>query len=350
MNRKLKISIGLFSVFLIAIASIGTVAYFSKNFTSDNNVATAASFEVDVVDVDGQPIGDGEFSVNDGLHPGVEDKQVYAFQINKGKTDVPVEYSVNLNASGALFPEDNTSPVILDLQRNIDDNWTNVDNDAFSPESDTEEYRILLSWPHGENDIDFQGATGNIRLDVVATQVEANTAEEATAILGEIEDALRELDKFSGGNFSKAQADAVQDLLNDALEYINAVTSGQKELLNEVDSIQSALDKKIESRYVLYNLVDGETDSTQLKFKTSAKLNKQSIRDDWPAKLKFSEQFQLKGNFWIMEYVDPKQAKVGQVFNLELRFHDNVKNIDATFTNLGDGNWGIESDWLVEKE
>lgn len=42
----------------------------------------------------------------------------------------------------------------------------------FRPENDTETYRILIDWPHSDNDIAFQGATGNLALHVVATQVD----------------------------------------------------------------------------------------------------------------------------------------------------------------------------------
>lgn len=356
MKRKTKITISLFAVLLIAIAAIGTIAYFSKSFSSDNNVATAASFNVDVVNKSGKTIGDGEFDLGDKLYPGVEANEVYSFQIIKGDTDVPVEYSVNLNTSGSLFPEDNSSPVVFTVQRNVDDNWVDVDGGAISSENDTEEFRILVSWPHGDNDIDFQGATGTVKLEVVATQVDGNTPEEARTMLNEVEEALEALDLvhndsfITRGNFSKAESDAVQELLDDAKKYINEVPSGKEKLLEEADRIQQALNQKVESRYVSYEMIDGHTNFTQLQLKLSADHSGQVVRVDLPKPQWIAAVHRDGEKFWTMRYSFPEQAEVGDVFKLKLRFRGNVKTIDATFTNLGDGNWGIESDWLVEKK
>lgn len=41
---------------------------------------------------------------------------------------------------------------------------------------------------------------------------------------------------------------------------------------------------------------------------------------------------------------------VGDTATLNIRFSGGYKNIDVTFTNLGDGKWQIDSDWLVEKK
>src|SRR5699024_2635641 len=43
---------------------------------------------------------------------------------------------------------------------------------SFMMKNDTEAYRIMVEWPHSDNDIDFQGETGNIKLEIVATQVD----------------------------------------------------------------------------------------------------------------------------------------------------------------------------------
>ncbi|GGA64580.1 hypothetical protein [Ornithinibacillus halotolerans] len=150
-----------------------TVAYFTKKFTSDNNIVTAATFDVDVVNSNGQTIGNADFDLEEDLYPGMDPKEVYSFQINKNNTELPVAYSVKLNPSGALFPADGSSPIQLKLERNVDGDWVPVDFDTnFRPDYDSEKFRILVGWEHSENDIDFQGATGNIALEVVATQVD----------------------------------------------------------------------------------------------------------------------------------------------------------------------------------
>lgn len=174
--KKNKLVISLVGVLLLAIATIGTVAYFSKNFTSDNNVAAAAKFDVNAVNSIGQTIGNGDFNLGEDLYPGMDTLEVYNFQIKKNETELPVEYSVNLTPSGELF--NNGTPIQLTLQRNVNDAWINVDySETFRPESETESYKILVDWPHSDNDIDFQGKTGNIKLDVVATQVDPEVEE-----------------------------------------------------------------------------------------------------------------------------------------------------------------------------
>ncbi|MEH7123014.1 hypothetical protein V7127_07130 [Bacillus sp. JJ1773] len=170
---KKKIGLSLIAVIFVAIAVMGTVAYFSKSFTSDNNTATAASFEVEAVNSEGTTIGDAQFNLDGKLYPGMKPVEVYNFSINKNNTEVPVQYKVNLNPSGDLFPEDGTTPIKLTLQRNIGGDWSDIDYQTeFKPEADVESFKILAEWPHGDNDISFQGMTGNIKLDVVATQID----------------------------------------------------------------------------------------------------------------------------------------------------------------------------------
>ncbi|WP_017187209.1 hypothetical protein [Alkalibacillus haloalkaliphilus] len=172
MRKKTKLFI-LLGALVFAIALSGTIAYFTSEFSSEDNTATAATFDVDVVNSNGETIGNGDFDLGEDLYPGMEQREVYSFNINKNNTELPVEYSVNLNASGDLFPSDGDSPVVLTMERMINDDWEEVDHsETFMPENDTEQYRILVNWPHGDNDIDFQGATGDIALEVVATQVD----------------------------------------------------------------------------------------------------------------------------------------------------------------------------------
>lgn len=177
---KKKLWIGLFSALFIAVAIIGTMAYFTKNFSSDKNFATAEHFNVDAVTSDGKTIGDAQFNLSDKLFPGMDTVEAYSFQINKNDTKLPVEYKVNFTPSGDLFPQDGSSPVKLTLQRNVDDNnWVKIDyTTEFKPEKATESFKVLVEWPHSDNDIDFQGKTGNIHLEVVATQVDAEAVPE----------------------------------------------------------------------------------------------------------------------------------------------------------------------------
>ncbi len=157
-------------LFLAAIA--GTTAYFSKSFSS-KNTAIAASFDVDVVNEDGTKIGDGQFNLDEELYPGMDTLEAYHFEIRKNNTSLPTEYHVNLEGSGGLFPSSGDSPISLTLEKKNGDKWEVIDHQSsFKLDQDTEQFRILVDWPHGDNDIQFQGKKGNIKLEVIATQVD----------------------------------------------------------------------------------------------------------------------------------------------------------------------------------
>ncbi|MBS4174341.1 hypothetical protein [Bacillus sp. FJAT-49736] len=171
MNKKKLFSS--FAVLLCVAAIMGTMAYFTKNFSSDNNVAKAAIFDVDAVNAQGKTIGNAQFNLGDKLYPGMDPLEVYSFQINKNNTEVPVAYKLDVNPSGDLFPQSGASPVKITMQRKVNNQWVNFDyTNSFKPDSGTESFKILVDWPHGNNDIDFQGKTGNVRLGVTATQVD----------------------------------------------------------------------------------------------------------------------------------------------------------------------------------
>ncbi|WP_077619805.1 hypothetical protein [Bacillus sinesaloumensis] len=172
--KKNTIFILISALVLVTVATlIGTVAYFSKGFTSDNNVAKAAVFDVDVVGTNGETIADAEFNLDEDLYPGMETREVYNFEINRNNTELPVEYMVKLLPSGDLFPADKNSPVVLTLKRLVEGNWVNVNFETtFKPKNDVEKFKVFVDWEHSENDIAFQGKTGNIKLEVVATQVD----------------------------------------------------------------------------------------------------------------------------------------------------------------------------------
>lgn len=169
---KKKIIFSLFLLTMLMFGMIfGTWAYFTKTFDSANNVAAAAIFDVDVVNKNGKTISDTEFDLGDKLYPGMEKKEVYSFEIRKNNTEVPVEYSVYLNKNGELFKTG--TPVVVTLERNVEGQWVEVAQDfTFRPDYDIESFRIFVDWPHGNNDIDFQGLTGTLHLQVVATQVD----------------------------------------------------------------------------------------------------------------------------------------------------------------------------------
>lgn len=168
------------AIFVIAAIS-GTTAYFVKEFTSDDNVATVATFDVDVVDADGNTVSDGQFNLDEDMYPGMDTLVAYQFDVLRNNTELPYEYSIDFSQRGELFPEDGNSPLVVTMQKQVGEDWLDIDfQSTFVPEDDVEAYRILVDWPHGDNDIDFQGATGTLTLNVVATQVDMPVVPEET--------------------------------------------------------------------------------------------------------------------------------------------------------------------------
>ncbi|WP_042225074.1 hypothetical protein [Oceanobacillus manasiensis] len=184
---KKKLTLGLVALSFVLMAIIGTVAYFTIGFSSEDNIAKAADFDVEAVNKEGKIIGDAEFDLDEDLVPGMEKKEVYAFAVNKNNTTVPVEYQVNLGLSGDLFPANGQSPINLEFEHLKDGTWEQVElENTFHPEQDSEEFRVMVDWPHGENDIAFQSKTGSIQLEVVATQVDEEEEEGPPYFTGEV--------------------------------------------------------------------------------------------------------------------------------------------------------------------
>src|SRR5690625_490246 len=178
--KKKAIFLIVSAIFVIAAIS-GTTAYFVKEFTSDDNVATAATFDVDVVDADGNTISDGQFNLDEDLYPGMDTLVAYQFDVLRNNTELPYEYGIDFSQRGELFTEDGNSPLVVTMQKQVGDDWLDIEfQSTFVPEDDVEAYRILVDWPHGDNDIDFQGATGTLTLNVVATQVDMPVVPEET--------------------------------------------------------------------------------------------------------------------------------------------------------------------------
>lgn len=344
------------ALMLVGLSIWGTFAYFTTSFSSGNNIATAAKFDVEALNANGGKIGDAQFQLDNKLYPGLESLEVYNFKIDQKNTEVPVEYQVNLHLSGELFPSNGSSPVHLTLQRLIDGQWTNVDySKAIEPTDRIDTFRILVDWPHGNHDIDFAGKEGEVHLEIIATQVDLVVDVEGAK--GKIDQAKSELaaldtvnSSFNKGNFTKAQAAAVQALIDAARTYVESFSkSSEKDaLLGEIQSLQTALDKKIASRYVYYEVVEGETNFEQLKLSITGEVF--SIAN---GRTQNNNPMYVSGmtqkNALYLKYTNQSFVKpvVGDTASFNIRFNNGVKNIDATFTNLGDGKWKIESEWLV---
>ena len=358
LNLKKK-SFWLIVASIVVIGSIsGTTAYFTKEFISDNNVVTAAAFDVDVVDSNGNPIADGQFNLDGDLYPGMDTLVAYQFDVKRNNTELPYEYTVDLSKNGDLFPEDGSSPIVVTMQKLVDDEWVDVDlNSTFFNENDVETYRILVDWPHGDNDIAFQGLTGTLKLEIVATQVDIHTKEKAEEMYQEAREALTALDHVRGGlnagNFTKAESDAVQAMVDDLFAYINRMQAGEDkdEMLSKAQQLQADLDAKIESRYVYYSIKEDETDFTQIVFENlTSQVTSNVFRYHVDKPVTITALIRGDERVWRVRYFNPDAAEVGDRFELGMRFFDYTKPIDLTLINMGNGEWKIESDWLVPHE
>lgn len=172
MKKKNLLSL-ILVVLLVLTLGMGTFAYYTKTFTSAENVVRSANF---IVDSKGTLDNNVEFDLtNDPLYPGIK-KDVYEFKIDKTGTEVPVEYKLTVSGNDELFStiDGVASPVVLSILRKSGDTWTTIDNDStIDPTEDVENFKINLEWNHDNvNDIKFQGKTGKISINVVATQLD----------------------------------------------------------------------------------------------------------------------------------------------------------------------------------
>lgn len=166
MRRKTLLSLILVAVLAFSLG-MGTLSLYRKTFTSEDNVVRAAIFDVDT---NGTLDEEVEFDLTDDpLYPGRE-LDVYEFEIHKNNTEVPVKYDINVEGVDELF-EGNT-PVALTVLRKVEGDWQVFEGPELEDPAGVEEFKINLKWDHTDYDIDYQGKTGRIKINVVATQVE----------------------------------------------------------------------------------------------------------------------------------------------------------------------------------
>lgn len=167
----------LLSVLLIGILAftlgIGTMALYTRTFSSDNNAVKTSKFKVSS---NGTLDDETKFNVLD-LRPGV-DIDVHEFVIDLHDTEVPVKYDLSVLPEGAVFRSrnGNPSPIELTIFRKVDGEWTSLnglDNIEIIPEKRVEEFKLNLTWPHNDEiDADFEDLSGHINIRVIAQQIE----------------------------------------------------------------------------------------------------------------------------------------------------------------------------------
>lgn len=182
--------------------------------------------------------------------------------------------------------------------------------------------------------------------------------EGAKLMIKEAKDALKALDNvhsdmsFNKGNFSKAESDSVQKQIDAVLASVNVFPNSddKTDLISEIATLQKSLDEKVASRYVYYEVVKDGTNFTQLKLNISA-LVEPGVSGRTQNNNPMYVNSMGEENMMFLKYSNFPFVKptIGDTLTLNLRFLGNVKNIDATFTNLGGGKWKVESDWLVIK-
>lgn len=173
MKKKNLMIVMLVAVLAFALG-MGTLSYYKKEFTSNDNVVRAAKFEVDS---NGTLDKEVEFDLTDTpIFPGFKD-DIYNFEIDKKGTEVPVKYEVAVTPSGELFEAvdgNKPSPIKVILYRETEDGWDVVNNkfEIDPVKRDVERFKIKLAWDHSDYDIEYQNKTGKIAIKVEATQVD----------------------------------------------------------------------------------------------------------------------------------------------------------------------------------
>lgn len=172
MKKRNVLTLMLIAILALALG-LGTMAKYRKTFSSGENLVRAAKFEVDS---NGTLDENVEFNLSeDPIYPGYENENVYEFEIDKKGTEVQVKYNIAVIANGELFGavEKGNSPVVMALYRETENGWAPVANELeINPvKKDVEKFRIGLKWNDSDYDIEYQNKSGNIAINVVATQV-----------------------------------------------------------------------------------------------------------------------------------------------------------------------------------
>ncbi len=173
MDKKKKIKYILILTLALLLA-LGTIAYYTKTFSSDNNKVRAARFEVDS---NGTLDGNEKFDLSDNpIYPGI-DEDIYEFEIDKKNTEVPVKYFITVTPYDELFEPvaEGDSPVNVTVLRKVGEDWVDIgglDEVEIIPDEVVEKFKIHMKWEHSDYDIEYQGKPGKVMINVVATQID----------------------------------------------------------------------------------------------------------------------------------------------------------------------------------
>ena len=138
------------------------------------------------------------------------------------------------------------------------------------------------------------------------------------------------------------------------MEFVNKLPNSniKSRLLDQIKDIQDALDDKVEARYVYFEIHDEGTSMNQLVLSITEEFwtGKIMERIEGNPIINIPSNYNNDKNTIKFVYNTLGDPKEGDIFSANLRFEHGVTSIDAIITNLGDGNWKIESDWLVERK
>ena len=190
MKKRSMLTLMLIAILALALG-LGTMAKYNKSMWSGENKVRAAKFEVSS---NGTLSKQGEFDLSEEpIYPGYNNENVYEFEIDKKGTEVAVKYNITVTANGELFEavEEGNSPVVMTLYRGTENGWVSVANELeINPvEKGVENFKIGLKWNHSDYDIEYQNKSGNIAINVVATQVGGVTPPEEPTIVSLVDPA-----------------------------------------------------------------------------------------------------------------------------------------------------------------
>lgn len=181
MNKRIVLSILLIGVLMFS-AGMGTIAYYTQTFTSEGNEIRAAVWDVS----ESGTLFEQETFEFIPVAPG--ESEAYDFRINKGDSEVNVEYYITVTGTGDLFDADGCPIVFSAIMNNGSENavtkgllsGTTVRFPASVFENKNDDFSLKVKWPWGDGsgtDNSFSSLEGEITVAVEARQVRNSTGD-----------------------------------------------------------------------------------------------------------------------------------------------------------------------------
>ncbi|MDH5162031.1 Ig-like domain-containing protein [Heyndrickxia oleronia] len=276
--------------------------------------------------------------------------------------DLTVPTDITLDAFKEALPKHTTIIDSLGKEHQVDINWDirPANFETYKKNGGATLWSEFFTLPLSVSNTD---PATRLKVTLKVTFENSNSEEQiavADQLVKSASDALINLDTINNKDttqrgFSKADADNVQKLIDEARTYVNGLVESKEkdEFSTELDQIQTKLTEKINARYVYYEEVEEETNINQFKFKVSADFwkagNVERIAQNKAIIISKAADGAVLVKYSPLGSTSWNIPAAGDKWETTLRFNGGVRTLALNLTNNGDGTWNIESDWLVEK-